>query len=96
MKISELTQDSLSLFRQKIEQTLSDIGMKVEDASVRDACQAAGCLVRGERVLFPSDVLHALIAKAPSSYSAELVRSGRLALFTLWTLVHIVRARMIR
>lgn len=68
MRISEFTPQQVKLVRAKIEQTLWQIGMRVELAEVRDLCAAAGAEVRGDRIHFSPEVLNALLAKAPKTY----------------------------
>ena len=68
MKITEFSREQIALVRQKIEQALWQIGLKVEMAQVRDMCAAAGAEVRGDRVHFSPDVLNRLLALAPASY----------------------------
>ena len=68
MFIREFTKEQITLVRQKIEQTLWEIGLRVEMAQVRDACAAAGAEVRGDRVHFSSEVLNRLMDLAPKSY----------------------------
>ena len=68
MKIFEFSKEQISFVRDKIEQVLWEIGMRVEMAEVRDMCAAAGAEVRGERVHFPKNVLNRLMALAPRSY----------------------------
>jgi len=68
MKISEFSSEQVSLVRGKIEQTLAEIGLRVEMAEVRDLCAAAGAEVRGDRVCFPVDVLNRLLSQAPKTY----------------------------
>lgn len=68
MRISEFSQEQISLVRSKIEQVLWEVGMRVEMAEVRDYCAAAGAEVRGDRVHFSPEVLRRLVALAPRSY----------------------------
>ena len=68
MRISEFTPQQIKLVRAKIEQTLWEIGLRVELAEVRDLCAAAGAEVRGDRVHFSPEVLNSLLAKAPKTY----------------------------
>ena len=68
MKLREFSKENITLVRQKIEQTLWEIGLRVDLKEVREACAAAGCEVRGDRVHFPQDVLHKLMSLAPKSY----------------------------
>ena len=68
MRISEFTPQQIKLVRTKIEQTLWEIGLRVELAEVRDLCAAAGAEVRGDRIHFSPEVLNALLAKAPKTY----------------------------
>jgi len=68
MFIREFTKEQITLVRQKIEQTLWEIGLRVELAQVRDACTAAGAEVRGDRVHFSPEVLNRLMSLAPKSY----------------------------
>ena len=68
MRISEFTPQQIKLVRAKIEQTLWEIGLRVELAEVRDMCAAAGAEVRGDRVHFSPEVLNSLLAKAPKTY----------------------------
>ena len=42
MRFCELSNEQNTLVRSKIEQTLWEIGLRVEMAEVRDACAAAG------------------------------------------------------
>ena len=68
MRITEFTPEQIALVREKIEQALWQIGLRVELAEVRDMCAAAGAEVRDDRVHFPPQVLNRLLALAPSSY----------------------------
>lgn len=68
MIISEFSKEKIALVRDKIEQTLWGIGLRVEMAQVRDACAAAGAEIRGDRVHFSPQVLNRLMAQAPKSY----------------------------
>lgn len=68
MIISELSKENIRLVREKIEQVLWEIGLRVELAQVRDLCADAGAEVRGDRVHIPKDVLHRLMELAPKSY----------------------------
>ena len=68
MRICEFTQEQILLVKEKIEQTLWEIGLRVEMAEVRDMCAAAGAEVRGDRVCFSPEVLNRLLALAPKSY----------------------------
>ena len=68
MRICEFTQEQILLVKEKIEQTLWEIGLRVEMAEVRDLCAAAGAEVRGDRVCFSPEVLKRLLALAPKSY----------------------------
>lgn len=68
MRITEFSQAQIAVVRQKIEQALWKIGLRVELAEVRDMCAAAGAEVRDDRVHFPPQVLNRLLALAPSSY----------------------------
>lgn len=68
MKISEFSPQQIKMVRAKIEQTLWEIGLRVELAEVRQMCAAAGAEVRGDRVHFSPEVLNALLAKAPRTY----------------------------
>lgn len=68
MKLTELTRDECGLVRQKIEQVLWEIGLRVENAFVREKCAAAGAEVRGDRVFFAPEVFRRLLALAPRSY----------------------------
>lgn len=69
MKLTELTEEKCGLIQRKIEQTLREIGLRVENAFVREKCAAAGAEVRGERVFFQPDVLKRLLALAPRTYT---------------------------
>ena len=68
MRINEFSKEQISLVREKIEQVLWRIGMRVEMAQVRDMCAAAGAEVRGDRVHFSPEVLHRLMSLAPKTY----------------------------
>lgn len=68
MKIREFSDEQIVLVREKIEQALWEIGLRVEMEQVRDLCAAAGAQVRGERVHFSPEVLNRLLALAPRSY----------------------------
>lgn len=68
MKIREFSKEQIALVRSKIEQTLWEIGLRVDLAEVREACAAAGAEVRGDRVHFSKEVLNKLMALAPKSY----------------------------
>ena len=68
MRICEFSKEQVLLVREKIEQILWRIGMRVEMAEVRDLCAAAGAEVRGDRVHFSPEVLNRLLALAPKSY----------------------------
>lgn len=68
MFIRELSKENVLLVKEKIEQTLWEIGLRVEMAEVREMCAAAGAEVRGERVHFSPEVLNRLMALAPKSY----------------------------
>lgn len=68
MIIREFSKEQITVVRQKIEQTLWEIGLRVEMAQVRDTCAAAGAEVRGDRVHFSPEVLNRLMALAPKSY----------------------------
>lgn len=68
MLIREFSKEQIALVREKIEQTLWQIGLRVEMAQIRDMCAAAGAQVRGDRVHFSPEVLNRLIALAPKSY----------------------------
>ena len=68
MRISEFSQEQISLVCSKIEQVLWEVGMRVEMTEVRDYCAAAGAEVRGDRVHFSPEVLRRLVALAPRSY----------------------------
>ena len=68
MRIHEFSKEQITLVRQKIEQILWEIGMRVEMAEVRDYCAAAGAEIRGDRVHFSPEVLNRLVALAPRSY----------------------------
>lgn len=68
MRICEFTQEQILLVKEKIEQTLHQIGLRVEMAEVRDLCAAAGAEVRGDRVHFSPEVLNRLMALAPKTY----------------------------
>ena len=68
MKISEFSPQQIKMVRAKIEQTLWEIGLRVELAEVRQMCAAAGADVRGDRVHFSPEVLNTLLAKAPKTY----------------------------
>lgn len=68
MIIREFSKEQMNLVREKIEQTLWKVGLRVEMAQVRDACAAAGAEVRGDRVHFSPEVLNRLMALAPKSY----------------------------
>ena len=52
MRIAEFSQEQIAVVRQKIEQALWEIGLRVELAQVREMCAAAGAEVRGDRVHF--------------------------------------------
>ena len=60
MRITEFTPEQIALVRDKIEQALWQIGLRVELAEVRDMCAAAGAEVRDDRVHFPPQVLNRL------------------------------------
>ena len=68
MKIQEFSKEQIGSVREKIEQILWRIGMRVEMAQVRELCAAAGAEVRGDRVHFSPEVLNRLVALAPRSY----------------------------
>ena len=68
MILRELSQEKVALIKAKIEQTLWQIGLRVEMQEVRDMCAAAGAQIRGDRVHFPADVLQRLMSLAPKSY----------------------------
>lgn len=68
MIIRELSKEQIGLVKEKIEQTLWEIGLRVEMAQVRDACAAAGAEVKGDRVHFSPQVLNRLLALAPKTY----------------------------
>lgn len=68
MKIREFSKEQIALVRSKIEQTLWEIGLRVDLAEVREKCAAAGGEVRGDRIHFHPDVLNRLMALAPRSY----------------------------
>ena len=68
MKISEFSPQQIKMVRAKIEQTLWEIGLRVELAEVRQMCAAAGADVRGDRVHFSPEVLNTLLAKAPKTF----------------------------
>ena len=57
MRFSEFTEDEVLRVREKIEQVLCEIGMRVEMPKVREMCAAAGAKVEGDRVYFPPEVL---------------------------------------
>ena len=68
MRFSELTETEIVYVRQKIEQVLWEIGLRVELQEVRDMCAAAGADVRGCRVHFSPEVLRQLLSLAPRTY----------------------------
>ena len=68
MIIRELTKEKVLLVKEKIEQALWEIGLRVEMAEIRDRCAAAGAEVRGDRVHFSPEVLNRLLALAPKTY----------------------------
>ena len=68
MKIREFSKEQIALVRSKIEQTLWQIGLRVDLAEVREKCAAAGAEIRGDRVHFSAEVLNRLMALAPGSY----------------------------
>lgn len=68
MKLTELNQQQIEKIKQKIEQTLWEIGIRVEMPEMRDICAAAGLEVRGDRVHFPPAALNRLLALAPRTY----------------------------
>lgn len=68
MKIREFSKEQIALVRSKIEQTLWEIGLRVDMEEVREKCAAAGAEVRGDRVHFSKDVLDKLMSLAPKSY----------------------------
>ena len=68
MRISEFSLEQIKLVQKKIEQTLWEIGLRVEMKQVRDLCASAGAEVRGDRVHFPPHILNHLLSLAPSSY----------------------------
>lgn len=68
MRITEFSPEQITLVRHKIEQTLWEIGLRVEMKQVRDLCASAGAQVRGDRVHFSPQVLSHLLSLAPSSY----------------------------
>ena len=68
MRICEFTQEQILLVKEKIEQTLHQIGLRVEMAEVRDLCAAAGAEVRGDRVYFSPEVLNRLLDLTPKTY----------------------------
>lgn len=68
MKLMEFTQEQIARIRGKIEQTLWEIGLRVESAEVREICANAGAEVRGDRVHFSPEVLNRLVALAPKTY----------------------------
>ena len=68
MILRELSPEKISLIKARIEQTLCEIGLRVEMQEIRDLCAAAGAEIRGDRVHFPAAVLHRLMSLAPKSY----------------------------
>ena len=68
MILRELSPEKIGLIKARIEQTLYEIGLRVEMQEIRDLCAAAGAEVRGDRVHFPAAVLHRLMSLAPKSY----------------------------
>ena len=68
MRICEFTQEQILLVKEKIEQTLWEIGLRVEMAEIRDLCAAAGADVRGDRVYFSPEVLNRLLDLTPKTY----------------------------
>lgn len=68
MRICEFTQEQILLVKEKIEQTLWEIGLRVEMAEVRDLCAAAGAEVRGDRVYFSPEILNRLLDLTPKTY----------------------------
>ena len=68
MRINEFSEEQVFMVREKIEQVLWEIGMRVEMEEVRNLCAAAGAEVRGDRVHFPREVLHRLMSLAPKTY----------------------------
>ena len=68
MRIHEFSKEQITRIRGKIEQTLWDIGLRVDLPEVREACAAAGAQIRGDRVHFPKDVLNKLMSLAPKAY----------------------------
>lgn len=68
MIIREFSKENALFVKEKIEQILWEIGLRVEMADVRDRCAAAGAEVRGDRVHFSHEVLNRLLALAPKSY----------------------------
>ena len=68
MILRELSPEKIQLVQAKIQQTLYEIGLRVELQEVRERCAAAGAEVRGDRVHFPAPVLQRLTSLAPKSY----------------------------
>ena len=68
MILREFSKEKIAIVKDRIEQTLQDIGLRVEMKEVRDLCAAAGAQIRGDRVCFSKEVLDRLMALAPKSY----------------------------
>ena len=67
--IKGLTENQIVQIQRATEEILEETGFRISHPEILRRCRAAGCRVDGETVRFPVQLLHELLALAPSQYA---------------------------
>ncbi|MDO4491430.1 MAG: trimethylamine methyltransferase family protein [Lachnospiraceae bacterium] len=69
VKYSVMTEAETSLFADRMEQLLSERGVWMDHEKMKEELAAAGCIVEGDRVLFPREVIKKAVASVPAEFT---------------------------
>lgn len=69
IKYQVMSEEEQALFIDRMETLLEVRGIHIDHPAMKEELKAAGCIVEGDHVRFPKDIIHKAVASVPSEFT---------------------------